>query len=63
MTRDDLRLLLDRELPLPDAPDRDSRRYVTARRHDRAAEFGFDRLDVILCARDTKRAQIRGHLL
>jgi hypothetical protein len=58
MTRSDLGLVLEVELPLPDPMvDRDGWRYVMDRRRDRAAELGFDHLDVILCSRDEKLAR------
>jgi hypothetical protein len=59
MTSEDLGLLLELELPLPDPMvDRDSWRLVMHRRYDRAAEFGFDPLDVVRCACDEKRARL-----
>jgi hypothetical protein len=61
MTREDLGLLLELELPLPDARvDRDGWHAVMRRRSDRAAEFGFDPVDVLRCARDEKRARASG---
>jgi hypothetical protein len=60
MTRKDLGLLLELELPLPDPVlDRDNWRYVLGRRYDRAAELGFDQVDVLRCARDETLARAR----
>jgi hypothetical protein len=58
MTRLGLGRLLEIEVPLPDPMvDGDGWRYVMARCRDRAAEFGFDAVDVTRCARDETLAR------
>jgi hypothetical protein len=60
ITRHELGRLLEVELPLPDPmTDRDGWRYVMGRRYDRAAELGFDQVDVLRCARDETLVRAR----